>query len=375
MYSPFLTKLKCSGNSDGCERCKATLNTCTYLRTSSSKDGHKRRPRLSSSASTKGSCHGPPPGRVSEEPNSQLPFVNAVAWSDTGQEGPPESSENSPDTSEGSLVDVPRPQGTWLDFEWDYTPIDGTFDAFDPIQGMLATDLHENAEAFTLLSPTAPLSTVAGWNHSSVVQQDVAGQMHRRRSAIPPSSESGPVLATLANGGVREYTSGGCQCQGTMVLLLEDMGDHGPDKGVDSLLMCLGQGIRACEEVLACTNCKTCYKNGMLFAAVAQHLSAAASSVASKLSPVTGCKPDRISDVFEGAISLGCYRIEVPKVRFWLVYNTALHHLAGVRALLSRIEKRVRPESGAWELLADAEDKIIKSCCIVQQCLVTEASS
>ena len=159
-----------------------------------------------------------------------------------------------------------------------------------------------------------------------------------------------------------------------MVQLLEDIGEHGPEEGVDSLLMCLGRGVRACEEVLACPNCEACYKNGMLFATVAQHLSAAASGVAGKLSRVTSCKPDRIDDLFEGAISLGCYKIEGPKVRFWLVYNTALHHLADLRALLSRIDKRIRPKSGAAELLADAENKIIKSSCTIQQCLVPEAS-
>ena len=374
IYSPILTKLKCSGNRDGCKRCKATLDTCTYIRTSPSRDDHRRRPRLSSSASTRRSCLGPPPGRVPKGPDSQLPSINALAWPDTGQEGPPESSENSPTRVEGSLVDVPKLQGTWLDFVWDYMPVDDTFNAVDPVQGMLRTDLHENTKAPTLLSSTTPISTVADWNDSSVVQQDWASQMHRRRSATPPSSASDPVLATSVNDSTRDCSSGGCQCQGTMVQLLEDIGEHGPDKGVDSLLMSLGRGVRACEEVLACPNCEACYKNGMLFATVAQHLSAAANSVASKFSPVTGCKPDPMSDVFEGAISLGCYTIEAPKVRFWLVYNTTLHHLAALRALLSRIDQRVRPTSGAGELLADAEDSISKSCCMVQQCLVPEAS-
>ncbi|KAL8705623.1 MAG: hypothetical protein Q9201_001260 [Fulgogasparrea decipioides] len=380
IYSRILTKLKCSGDSDGCERCKATSSTCTYLRTSSSRDGHKRRPRRTSSASTRGPYLGTSPGRLLGRPNIRMPSINALASPEMGQEGPPERSEDVPSTSEAPLADVPKLQSTSLDFVWDFPPVDDALDAFDaidtfgPIQGMFPTDLHESAEDVTLLSPTPQVSAVAGWNRSTVVQQDVARQMHRRTSAIPPSSQSGPALATLVNGGVRKYIPGGCQCQGTMVQLLEDMGEHGHDNGVDSLLMYLGRGVKACEEVLMCPNCEACYKNGMLFATVAQHLSAAATSVASKLSPVAGCKPDRINDVFEGAISLGCYRIEMPKVRFWFVYNTALDHLAALRTLLSRIEKRARPKSGAGELLADAEDKIIKSCCVVQQCLIPEVS-
>ena len=155
-----------------------------------------------------------------------------------------------------------------------------------------------------------------------------------------------------------------------MAQLLEDTGVHWSNKGVDTLLMCVGCGIGAYEEALSCSNCNICAENGMLLAMVAQRLSAAATSVASKLCPVGN---NRLSGApgegFDGPILFGCYRMEIPKVRSSLVYNTAQQHLADLRTLLSRIKDRMGLKLGAVELIADAEDIVVKSHFRIHQLL------
>lgn len=179
-----------------------------------------------------------------------------------------------------------------------------------------------------------------------------------------------------------------CKCLSTMAQLLEDVGVQGPGAsteatGVDTLLMCLGRGTKTCSEVLACAHCNACADNAMLVATIAQQLGATAKNVASRLlvhqegrdrdvngGPPWKSKTDQkrgVAEMLEGAIWFGRYRIELPEMRFRLVYNIVLLHLADLQTLLSHIKDRIGPKRGAWRLLTDAEDKAVKVCWMIQQ--------
>jgi hypothetical protein len=265
--------------------------------------------------------------------------------------------------SEESSVDVAGTQGTvWSDFSWDPAEEED----FDPMS-LLTADVGENAAVLDPEHLNMDMSpALASWSHSSS-----SGGTQQGVIAPPKPLSPTPVwpASTDSSSHARKY-SAGCQCLHTMAQLLEDKGAHWSDKGVDTLLMCVGCGIRAYEEALSCANCNICAENGMLLAMVAQCLSAAATGVASKLCPVGNSRLSGVAgEVFDGPILFGCYRMEIPKVRSSLVYNTAQQHLADLRTLMSRIKDRMGLKWGAVEVIAEAEDVVVKSHFRVHQLL------
>ncbi|KAI3320943.1 hypothetical protein HD806DRAFT_504056 [Xylariaceae sp. AK1471] len=358
-------KLKCSGEKDGCERCKTTLLTCTYAGNMGSEDGLKQR-------ST--SWPWPPSNRP---PKRRKSLQSSSAEKASDKEALQEEGTSLAMPSKESTVDIGEAQGTvWSDFSSNLVEDEDLefMQSFPTGDGADSAGVFDREVLNMVISPTH-----ARWSQSSSAgtQQDDVAHMPPRQ--LTPVS-LGPVWAASTPSSDGRRYSAGCQCLHTMAQLLEDTGTLGSDKGVDTLLMCIGCGIKAYGEALSCAKCNICAENGMLIAMVAQRLSAAATSVASKLCPAGNVNSssnnnhNRLNsgapgEVFDGPIVFGGYRIEISTVRSSLVYNMTHQHLADLRTLLSRIKNRMGLKWGAVEMIADAEDMVVKSRARIQQLL------
>lgn len=192
-----------------------------------------------------------------------------------------------------------------------------------------------------------------------------------------------------------------CHCVTTMLKILETMGAQGlgtdakdTGAGFDVMLSSLTRGMNLTEQVLACDQCNACAENGMLLATITQQLSSLAASVTTLLpsqehpfesqesthwgqnrrfstqgaqlsnvrstatsgSLVESSNDDytrMTSDLLEGKIFFGRYRVDSPEIRLRLTYYALLLHVDRLQEILGRIKERVGSNRGAWKLLVN----------------------
>ena len=193
-----------------------------------------------------------------------------------------------------------------------------------------------------------------------------------------------------------------CQCVATMLKILENMGAQelgtdakDPGAGFDVILSSLALGMDLTEQVLACSQCNACAENSMLLTTITQQLSRTVASATTCL-PVQEClqesqesmhwrqnrrfstpgsrssdlstfessgsliepsndDPTRMtSDLLEGKIFFGRYKIDSPEIRLQLMYYALLLHIGRLQEILMRIKDRVGSNRGAWKLLVNA---------------------
>ena len=182
-----------------------------------------------------------------------------------------------------------------------------------------------------------------------------------------------------------------CHCVTTMLKILETMGAQGlgtdakdTGAGFDVMLSSLTRGMNLTEQVLACDQCNACAENGMLLATITQQLSSTAASVTThlpsqehpfesqegthrgqdrrfstqgaQLSNVRSSNDDytrMTSDLLEGKIFFGRYRVDSPEIRLRLTYYALLLHVDRLQEILVRIKERVGSNRGAWKLVVN----------------------
>ncbi|KAI1743154.1 hypothetical protein F4680DRAFT_409315 [Xylaria scruposa] len=345
-----LRKLKCSGDADGCERCKTMMLTCTYTYPSS---GHPK--RRSTSRPWPPSNSPPARRRLQHQSAPEKANSKEELW---------EPDPASHTTLEESTVIVGQPPRTE---QPDLLLNQAEEEDVESIQGFLTGDVADNAASFDpLLDMVWP--SVASWSQSPPSPTTV--------DQLMPVSSGPAWAASMPKNSARTYFAD-CHCLHTLAQLLEDQWS---DQGIDMLLMSIGCGIKAYEEALSCARCNICEENGMLIAVVAQRLSAAATSVASKLCPArnTNSSSNNSSDnrpvdgtagVFDGPILFGGYQVEVPKIRASLVYNMTYQHLTDLQMLLGRFKNRIGLKRGSVEIITSAEAMVVKSHSRIQQLL------
>ncbi|CAI7600602.1 unnamed protein product [Penicillium glandicola] len=375
-------KLKCSGEKGGCDRCLAASNTCTYRRSSTSRDDRRQQRRLSSELN---SCEWSPGisnqtagRRYSQQLQSQEP--NNKQKHTSRSDGVPIDAESAHSNSDGVVVVSPS---SWLDPSWELPSLndcgDSEYCGLDKLDrladmptllpldvgdnGIFETDLlNETTEATDWTEPSVAMQT----NHETLLftniipsheSQRACQTVKGKRKSIsqPTPTPISPVPLSLGN----KYSSS-CECINTMAQFLETTGSHGgPDTGIDTLLACLGRGIVTCEHVLACPNCNACTDNSMLLSTLVKQLGVAAKNMADTLL-ARDWNRNMESEIVTGdtAIQFGNYRIEMPNLRLRLVYNAILLHFTHLRCLLGKIKDGVRPDSVAWRQIISTDQKV-----------------
>ena len=160
-------------------------------------------------------------------------------------------------------------------------------------------------------------------------------------------------------------TGSTCQCVAMMLKILENMGVQGfgtnaqdTGAGLDVILSSLARGMNMTEQVLTCGKCNACTENGMLLATIAQQLGATSGSV---LVSSNNNDPTRsTSDLLEGTIFFGRYKVDNPEIRLQLMYHALLLHIRQLQEILAYIKDRVDSNRGAWKLLATTELEVGK---------------
>ncbi|KAI1756774.1 hypothetical protein F4782DRAFT_484072 [Xylaria castorea] len=357
-------KLKCSGDNDGCERCKNMMLTCTYAYPGS---GHG--PKRRSTSRPWPPSNTSPTRRRLQHPSAP---EKASSKDDLWERGPPSHT-----ALEESTIDVWEPPCTE---QPDLSSNQTEEEDIESIQGFLTGDVADSATGFDPeLLDMVIWPSLGSWSQSPPSPTAV--------DRLMPVSSGPAWAASMPKSSARRYIAD-CHCLHTLAQLLEDTSTQWSDKGLDTLLMCIGCGIKAYEEALSCAKCNICGENGMLIAVVAQRLSAAATSVAGKLCPA-GCSNSSNSSssnsnsnnsnnnrlgggtagVFDGPIVFGDYQIEIPKIRTSLVYNMTYQHLTDLRMLLGRFKNRLGLKQGSVEIIASAEEMVVKSHSRIQQLL------
>jgi len=178
----------------------------------------------------------------------------------------------------------------------------------------------------------------------------------------------------LSQFGVKPVQQVYCNCLHTMTQLLEDTESSVESQGADEFMMCLGQGTRMCESVLACIHCNACVDNAMLFTSNAQQLVSTAQKVWSKLllTHEAGRRANKwesygVPEFGDGLITFGRYRIEQPEMKIRLFYQMVLLHIEDLQQLLAKIKKGVGLKRKAEELLADAEMNVAKLSRVIRE--------
>ncbi|TRX88328.1 hypothetical protein FHL15_010766 [Xylaria flabelliformis] len=334
--------------------------TCTYAYPGS---GHG--PKRRSTSRPWPPSNSPPTRRRLQHPSAPK---KASSKENLWEPGP-----SSHTTLEESIIDVGEPSHTE---QTDLSSSQAEEEDVEYVQGFLTGDTADNTTGFDPeLLDMVLWPPISSWSQSPPSPTVIVDQL------MPVSS--GPSWASsMPKSSARRYIAD-CHCLHTLAQLLEDTSTQWSDKGIDTLLMYISCGIKAYEEALSCPSCNICGDNGMLIAVVAQRLSAAATSVASKLCPAgstngsnnnsNNSNNNRLAGgtggVFDGPIAFGDYRIEIPKIRASLVYNMTYQHLTDLQMLLGRFKNRVGLKRGSVDIIAGAEAMVVKSRSKIQQLL------
>lgn len=269
-------------------------------------------------------------------------------------------------------------------------------------------------KSFSREVPSAQLHQTVGSQRGSQPWDSVIKLTSTVDPPVPPSTSGPPSFSrsTSARSGEpprSSDTGSTCQCVTMMLKILENMGVQGlgtdaqdTGAGLDVILSSLARGMNMTEQVLACSQCNACTENGMLLATIAQQLGTTAASVTTclpsqehpneshecthwrqnrrfstqgprssdvRMIDTSGSVPDSsnnddparsTSDLLEGTIFFGRYKVDSPEIRLQLVYHALLLHISQLQEILVRIKDRVGSKRGARKLLVNTELEVRK---------------
>ncbi|KAI8965517.1 hypothetical protein F5Y11DRAFT_293630 [Daldinia sp. FL1419] len=452
-------KLKCSGDKDGCQRCRAVSITCIYQpNTDKSLDKFHRQFAQSSTNLTSSS----PEKRVEREQDTRP----------ASRQKPRDHTQSSKIPNTGSEGNAPQIQGpsaapiTPVEVSWtlsslpDASDIDWAFPSGDA-QHMM--DVDENSSFADNIPRTPTLSSCTSPTYENLPHEVPNIQMNLKEGSQKVSESWDPIISSAsvtdspgkdpwfvpglsyldgpqAHGSPADvfaalnmtsrpstselpsitkspnarlsdlpgsYDTGNpCQCVTVMLNILENIGVRGlggdaQETGarLDDILSSLARGMKVMEQVLVCSRCNACAENGMLLATIAQQLGTTASSVTaclpseenpceqhegtrwrrnrgvsthgsrSSVSRTVNSNESMVnssndgqtsndSDLLEGAIFFGRYKIHSPDIRLQIMYHALLLHIGQLRDILTRLKDKVVLNSGARKILIHEEIKL-----------------
>lgn len=225
-----------------------------------------------------------------------------------------------------------------------------------------------------------------------------------------PASKTTPIRTGSGNG--VPGTPGSCQCISIMLNMLENNGVQGPGKdprdtevGLDDIFSSLACGINSIDQVLGCGQCNACTENGMLLTTITRQLCDTAVSVTTAFpsqerphdsvdrpnrgpdhrlnnrgsqgpqlsdagttefskstldSPINNSPTRNMSDLLEGSICFGHYKVHNPEIRAQIVHQALFLHISQLREILVRVKDKLVSHRRAWKALADKEVRVEK---------------
>ncbi|POS69273.1 hypothetical protein DHEL01_v212333 [Diaporthe helianthi] len=225
-----------------------------------------------------------------------------------------------------------------------------------------------------------------------------------------PASKITPTRTGSGNG--VPGTPGSCQCISIMLNMLENNGVQGPGKdprdaevGLDDIFSSLARGTNSIEEVLRCGQCNACTENGMLLTTITRQICDTVVSVTTAFpsqerphdsvdrtnrgpdhrlnnrgsqgpqlsgagmmefskstidSPINNSPTRKISNLLEGSICFGHYKVHNPEIRAQIVHHALFLHISQLREILVRVKDKLGSHRGAWKALAGEEVRVEK---------------
>ena len=168
-----------------------------------------------------------------------------------------------------------------------------------------------------------------------------------------------------------------CHCLPDLVELLEQLGPQQVERvGVDIHLLCLRSAVCICNKTISCKTCTACFDNPILLATISQSLATIAEHVYHSCihlrnhdfsSRNWGEREIRwgnyqTGDVLEGAIWLGRYRVESPRLGHTMVCEASAMHLADLQQMLELLRSRLGPSRVAVTQVSKAGDSASRIC-------------
>ncbi|KAI5925563.1 hypothetical protein F4810DRAFT_708512 [Camillea tinctor] len=278
-------KLKCSGEHNGCDRCKASSIDCVYSKTPLNA---RRRHRVSSITSTTSSSPDSSPVNTPRRRKSRRQSTKPQSPAGAKQECAPRSS-----ITASHMISVDRLEEgeNSRDLSRQISNVDSPMSSMVEPMGLEADmdmlgEISNFGPDFTnwTLSPSQLGSTSTIWDtECSEPWMDIFTDTSPRSST---DSFDRSCSTTYNDNSVKGLTN--CQCFDNMTQLIKVVGVQEPNKDVDMLLQFLGEAIKTSEDVLDCHSCQFCISNNMLLAVIVQHLGAVADTITAQLLHVDG---------------------------------------------------------------------------------------
>ncbi|KOC07354.1 hypothetical protein AFLA70_220g001901 [Aspergillus flavus AF70] len=358
-------KLKCSGDKDGCGRCRTASVVCTYRDISSIKDSRKTSKRVCTSNNQ---LLTPSPRRASSR--SQLQPLST----EVDQERPQSTSDSEPLNWLSSSSGFTESPHTWVS---SILPMQPTLPAMVDDRTTLEHDIScEMAGVPESNDPSstdvenifdAVLDTQAAYHHTNTPSEPACLNENTSEKRAGWVSLPGSNLSSAV--GASQRTSSKCECLNDVARFLEVIGVESTEARADMLLMCVSRGMRICGEAFRCADCSVRGDNGMFLAVVLQQLVTLARTASDKLLAWThenrNCQGSA-AQIHNPTVWIDQYRIEMPDLKVPLIRHVAVLHLLSLRDLSNDIKDKVRPNSLAGHLITDCERNIVDALEMIQ---------
>ena len=351
----LLWQLKCSGNPNGCQRCEASLNVCTYRVTTRGKGSSRSK--------------GPPTNSSSSSsPTISNPSPKAQTWAMKA-----ESNQCTLSAAESSDI--------------------ANMDTYDELLSTNSLDSF-----WTALTPLAEIDSEKrgdGSGTSSQRSQDLSLELTERFSTFPimcEPEESLPLRSTLVGPSTVDPselddltltspitsldpvfnsfdpTEGlarcRCDCVQSLANILESIsGNDGSSVGqaycFDEYLKRLRDGTQTCQQAAGCKSCYVCTTNPMIVVSFIQQLANLSQDLSHRLltchqSVNSASSGDLDPLLLEASMYVGQYQAQSPGVYLECIFAIANVHLLELHRLVDHLRKDLVKGARAQGLLADS---------------------
>ncbi|KAE8366427.1 hypothetical protein BDV27DRAFT_91947 [Aspergillus caelatus] len=338
-------KVKCSGDRYGCQRCQATLTTCTYRSSIKATDQPSSQRRQSTSAPN--SSSKPPAKRQQTRRNTDSRSATGDALSrpvDTNQQLPPADTKDglwTPITSSGPVLH--EFLHDWDDFH------SKDSQSLDLLQG-------ESINAIPMESTLPDSHDTSSYSPSTTA------------SIIDDDSPSSLVIhppTTVTSVDSHTSRSRGCGCIRSLADILERVsGDDGSNLDevdhFDDLLVYLRDGVETCKQVLPCKLCCVCTTNPMFVVTIFQQLATFAQSLCCQLVMYQHKgKTTSIHDVSPlSDIYVGKYHVRAAALHLRLLFPIVSMHIRDLKQILELLQNDIIKGTKAYKSLRAAADVV-----------------
>ncbi|KAI1130850.1 hypothetical protein F5Y10DRAFT_103621 [Nemania abortiva] len=332
-------KIKCTGEKDGCYRCKTLSRACKYTPGNKKGPGQRKTSSSSSDTSTAGA------------PVTTLPPPETLI-----SQSQPQSPPKSPFSSAAQLVwenleerdALRRPctsaePASMLDFLHSNLP--NLFPS-EYLHADTPTDILMNLSSAEISAPLCtPLPMDSQMNHMDFFTSTSS-------NTIASRSSDGDIMRDLDLETPLSSVSSSCRCLNRVMLLMDEVESLG-DSGIETLDAALAthkDALRQGREMLECTHCVLRMENMMMLTFLAHMLARLCKHVALTSTPtsVLGVPPSVGLGTGEGGFLFGSYVINCREEYHELIkglLNLHVRKLLEFLARLKQISQRLESDS------------------------------